>query len=101
MSDEDRLADLLIQWEEILESGRDVSAEELCHDCPQLIEQLARRIKALKSTAWMDNTVDYGGDDDSVFPSNPPPDDPPRTLAGRYRLDQSLLSRVRLRPIAR
>ena len=88
-SDEDTLADLLIQWEEILESGRDVSANELCHDCPQLIEQLAQRIKAMKSTAWMNKPVgdDDGGDE---APSTPPSDDPPRTLANRYRLDQRI-----------
>ena len=39
MTDEERLADLLIQWEEILEQGRDVSAADLCKDCPQLIEE--------------------------------------------------------------
>ncbi len=89
-SDEDTLADLLIQWEEILESGREVSANELCHDCPQLIEQLARRIKALKSTAWMNKTVDDDGDGGGDLPRNPVADDPPRTLAGRYRLDERI-----------
>ena len=88
-SDDDTLADLLIQWEEILESGRDVSAEELCHDCPQLIEQLANRIKAMKSTAWMDKPVG-DGDDSGEAPPTPAPDEPPRTLAGRYRLDQRI-----------
>ena len=90
MSDEDTLADLLIQWEEILELGRDVSANELCHDCPQLIEKLARRIKAMKSTAWMNKTVDYDGDGGSDFPSGSAPDDPPRTLVNRYRLDERI-----------
>lgn len=88
-SDEDTLADLLIQWEEILASGRDVSAQELCHECPQLIEQLARRIKAMKCTAWMDKPVGKD-DEDGEAPSTPAPDDPPRTLAGRYRLDQRI-----------
>lgn len=87
-SDEDRLAELLIQWEEILESGRDVSASELCHDCPHLIEQLSQRIKALKSTAWMDKPID--DDDDQGDSPSPTIDDPPRTLVGRYRLDQRI-----------
>lgn len=88
-SDEDRLAELLIQWEEILESGRDVSASELCHDCPHLIEQLSQRIKALKGTAWMDKPVGNSDDGGNVS-STPTPDDPPRTLANRYRLDQRI-----------
>ena len=90
VGDEDALADLLIQWEEILESGRDVSAQELCHDCPQLIEQLSHRIKAMKSTAWMNKTVDYEGDSGDDDSPSPAPDDPPRTLVERYRLDQKI-----------
>ncbi len=89
-SDEDTLADLLISWEEILESGRDVSANELCHECPHLIQQLAHRIKAMKSKAWMNKTVDYDGDGGGDLPSSPAPDDPPRTLVNRYRLDERI-----------
>jgi serine/threonine protein kinase len=85
--DEDTLADLLIQWEEILDSGREVSAQELCHDCPQLIEELSRRIKAMKHTAWMNKPLDSGDDPSGDDPLSPAPDDPPRTLAARYRLD--------------
>ena len=89
MTDEERLADLLIQWEEILEQGRDVSAADLCKDCPQLIEELSRRLQAMRGTSWMDKPVD-GGSDDPPAPDNPAPDTPPRTLVNRYRLDQKV-----------
>jgi serine/threonine protein kinase len=89
MTDEERLADLLIQWEEILEQGRDVSAADLCKDCPQLIEELSRRLQAMRGTSWMDKPVDRGGDD-SPSPDAPSPDTPPRTLVNRYRLDQRI-----------
>jgi serine/threonine protein kinase len=89
MTDEERLADLLIQWDEILQQGRDVSAADLCKDCPQLIEELSRRLQAMRGTSWMDKPVDGGGEDPPVS-DNPPSDGPPRTLVNRYRLDQKI-----------
>jgi tetratricopeptide (TPR) repeat protein/tRNA A-37 threonylcarbamoyl transferase component Bud32 len=86
MTDEDRLADLLLHWDELREQGQDVSAEELCRDWPHLVPALARRIHALKATSWLANTEEDDGQGPS--PEGTGPDDPPRrTLAGRYRLD--------------
>jgi serine/threonine-protein kinase len=50
MADEELLGDLLIQWEETLEQGRETSAAELCVDCPHLLAEVARRIEALRRT---------------------------------------------------
>ncbi|MCE9568098.1 MAG: protein kinase [Planctomycetes bacterium] len=47
MPSEDRLMDLLLEWEELREQGRLVSAEELCRDCPELIDEVQRRIRFL------------------------------------------------------
>ena len=44
--DADRLADLLLVWEERLEQGEDVPAEELCRDSPELAAPLHERIRA-------------------------------------------------------
>ncbi len=85
MTDEDRLADLLLKWEENLEQGREVPAEELCKDCPHLIDEMSRRIQAMRATSWMDKPVDGGSDDDG---GELPPEPPPLPLAGRYRLDR-------------
>jgi serine/threonine protein kinase len=53
MTVEDRIADLLLQWEEQVEQGQDVTAEELCSDCPELVEMLRNRIAALKQMGWL------------------------------------------------
>jgi tetratricopeptide (TPR) repeat protein/tRNA A-37 threonylcarbamoyl transferase component Bud32 len=52
---EDHLNSLLSAWEEQRRQGRDVPAAELCHDCPELLAELARRIAAvrrLEALAW-------------------------------------------------
>lgn len=83
--DEDLLADLLLRWEELREQGQDVSALELCQGCPDLADELARRINALKVTSWLDKPVDVPAVDlDAPRSVN----DEPRTLIGRYRLDE-------------
>ena len=82
--DEELLGDLLLQWEELKQRGQDTPASELAKDHPELIEELANRIEALKATEWLDKPLDDdpSGDDP---PATPPVS--PRTLAGRYRLD--------------
>src|SRR5215469_12863001 len=43
----DRLEGLLLRWEELAEQGRPASPEELCRDCPELLDELRRRVRAL------------------------------------------------------
>jgi serine/threonine-protein kinase len=86
MTDDDRIAELLIEWEEDHERGTDRPAEELCRDCPHLAPELVRRIHALKVTSWLAKA------DNNEPPSRPddtpgPPDTP---LAGRYQLDNKI-----------
>jgi WD40 repeat protein/formylglycine-generating enzyme required for sulfatase activity len=45
---EDRLSSLLLEWHEQQVQGRDVTAMELCRDCPELAEELSRRIAVLR-----------------------------------------------------
>lgn len=82
--DEELLADLLLRWEELRERGQDSPAAELCQDHPHLVEELARRINALKVTSWLDNPLGPGDGDSDPRSSTPAE---PRTLIGRYRLD--------------
>ena len=82
--DEELLADLLVQWEELREQGRDVPAAELCRQHPHLADELDRRINALKVTSWLDRPVDVPTDEATAATTGR---HDPRTLAGRYRLD--------------
>jgi serine/threonine protein kinase len=79
--DEDVLSELLLQWDE---QGQVQSAEELGKDHPELVEELGKRIHALKSTAWLDRHLD---DEDFELNHNLLTLEP-RTLIGRYRLEK-------------
>src|SRR5262249_51819206 len=45
----DRVEDLLLRWEELSERGESVTPEELCRDCPELLDELRRRVGALQA----------------------------------------------------
>jgi WD40 repeat protein/serine/threonine protein kinase len=38
---------MLLRWEEMREQGQSINPEELCHDAPELLPELCRRIEAL------------------------------------------------------
>ncbi len=48
MSTQIQVSDLLLQWEEAREKGRDLSPEELCQHCPELLPKLKKQIGALQ-----------------------------------------------------
>jgi serine/threonine-protein kinase len=43
------LSERLLHWQERRQQGRPASAEELCADCPELIDELRRQIRAIES----------------------------------------------------
>ena len=61
MSDDTRIDDLLLQWDDLRRSGEEVTADELAADCPELIEPLRQRISAIQAMDWLDSEA--GGDD--------------------------------------
>lgn len=79
------LAELLLKWEEMYERGQDVPAAVLAKAHPEIIDTLERRIDILKRSAWLDKPL--GDDPPGDNGPDPAPQEPPRTLAGRYRLD--------------
>src|SRR5262249_11402944 len=81
MTDEERLAELLLAWEESFEQGRDLPAGHLCQDRPDLEAALGARILSLKKVAWLGNSPRGEGD------VQPPALSGSETLAGRYRLE--------------
>jgi len=48
MSDDAKIDELLDRWEELREQGESMSSEELCHDCPELLDALNEQIFALR-----------------------------------------------------
>jgi hypothetical protein len=62
---EARLAELLMLWEERREAGEVPTPESVCTDCPELIEELRRRIEALRA---LDPLL---GDDAGAGPPEP------------------------------
>lgn len=84
MTDEDRIGDILLKWEDEIGQGRDVAAEDLCHDCPELTGEVADRIESLKRTAWL---LKLG---QAAEPPLLSAQQAGQVLAGRYRLDKRL-----------
>ncbi len=75
MTDDDKIADMLLSWEEARERGQPVTAEELCMGDPELLDAVRERIRLLENAGWMQEQA-----------SQPPAS--PRTLAERYALEQ-------------
>ena len=66
---DERLWDLLAEWESAYLQGRDLPAEELCRDRPDLLDKLRDHIRALKRTAWMTKRIE---DDTADAPQQAP-----------------------------
>jgi len=80
----ERLADLLLEWEDRFQQGEDTPAAVLAGGQSDLVEPLGRWIAILKKTRWLDRPIepDALADDDAT------PSAGGRVLAGRYRLDE-------------
>jgi len=49
VANQERLNELLMEWEDRRDQGRPVTPEDLCRDAPELLDELKKRIKALQS----------------------------------------------------
>jgi len=81
--DDERLAALLLKWEESWDLGEEIPLADLCADHPELEQNLANQIRLLKSMNWMkqnaaDDIAGHSDEDDSFIGE---------LLAGRYRID--------------
>ena len=73
MGDDPRLGDLLLRWERNLRKGTKVTPEELCRDCPELLDSLRERLAALDEAETLGETVGRGANssiDDGPRPGN-------------------------------
>src|SRR4051812_11689868 len=50
MPADNRLSELLLRWQELRERGQPASAEELCRDCPDLVEPLRQQMRTLHAS---------------------------------------------------
>jgi RND family efflux transporter MFP subunit len=53
MAVDDRLSDLLVEWEQGRRSGQEPSIEDLCRDTPDLLPFVRESIASLRATEWM------------------------------------------------
>jgi serine/threonine-protein kinase len=60
MSSAGPVSELLLRWEELRERGQAVSAEELCRDRPELVDDVRRRIEALEAVYRVPNRLPSG-----------------------------------------
>jgi serine/threonine protein kinase len=49
----DRLSDLLLEWDEARSTGAELSLEDLCRETPDLLPVVKESIESLKATEWM------------------------------------------------
>jgi hypothetical protein len=76
--DAERLADLLLEWEERQETGDPITAVDLCRDFPELLATLTAKIAALQRVAWVGWEADELPESRYAVGAE---------IAGRYRLD--------------
>ncbi len=65
MSD-DRLYDLVIEWDERRQRGEEISPELLCKDQPELLDELKESIASVIASDWMFESDDEDEDVDLV-----------------------------------
>src|SRR5947209_12491810 len=83
MTEDPRIGDLLLDWEEARREGRPLSPEELCRDCPALLEPLRLRIRLLTA---MDTALDLSAYQDSPAGGPAPPPAPPSITVPGYEI---------------
>jgi serine/threonine protein kinase len=60
MSPAEQISELLLHWDELREQGRNLSAEELCQDCPEFVDEVRRRLRALEAVYRVPNGLRPG-----------------------------------------
>ena len=86
MVDREKLAELLLKWEEAWEHGEDIPASRLCPEQPHVAVELQRRIDRLKKMSWM-TSDEEGGNGENEEPASPADPLIGTTLSSRYRID--------------
>src|SRR4051812_10988265 len=85
--DREDILELIVRWEQARAQGQDLSPEELCRDCPDLLSTFRRQVEKLGQVAWLDGPIETGITTPGYGMPSPPDLDLPRLLAERYRLE--------------
>jgi serine/threonine protein kinase len=88
---EERLLDLLDQWQDAAEQGREMRVEELCRACPELSGELQRRIDVLRKMEKLAQVTMVAGPGESRPTFLEPTDLPTNMEATSSRSLQHLL----------
>jgi serine/threonine-protein kinase len=94
MENHDYLEPLLARWEELREQGQEVAAQQLCADRPEWAAALQHQIDRLKAMDWLDASLEatrpFDEQRNSSLEVHRPDFPVPRTLAGRYQLENRI-----------
>jgi urea ABC transporter urea binding protein len=61
MATDPRVSGLLLAWQKLTARGQTVTVDELCHDCPELADELRRQVAAQSSETTLFDTRDEQG----------------------------------------
>src|SRR5262245_35905225 len=61
MASVEPISELLLRWEELRDQGQSITAEELCRECPELLNEVRRRMQALEAMYRVPNGLDSQG----------------------------------------
>lgn len=73
MANESRLAEMLLDWESARVEGRVRAPEDLCRDCPELLEPLRERIQVLARLGTVLDLTGYGKEENAETRRDPDP----------------------------
>lgn len=65
MLDDEKLVELLVRRDDLLEQGCEATPEAVCEECPELLGEYRARLESLKRTDWLFET-DHGEDEGSL-----------------------------------
>jgi WD40 repeat protein len=66
MGNNREVTEIVLHWDELRQQGQDLSPEELCRDCPEHLEDVERRIRALHAAYQAMGTASPDGEGTTV-----------------------------------
>lgn len=72
LTENERVRELIDHWEQLRQLGTALSVEELCSDCPELVDEVREWVSALKATDWLCEAEPESVIAAAVEPGKPP-----------------------------